>query len=470
MDEYRNIDVAQCKTLGMHILTNQIPDDLETMERDTIYIHIPDTLLPQWKKEIEISTDGSLVRAGSEEAREAAAFITHRIEAEFGIAIDEILSLTKAEAKAVLLALKAVPYRCKLTINTDSQAVMTTAQRWLSKDSPLSIKNQLKTSNWHTWNAIRVIIREKRIDLNMNKVANKLAKRSTTLDTVRWAYNAKETAYIPVCGEVELDLNIRHFLNKQASLQSALDWIGNNKVQETIGSLDQDIDWICTTKIWNWDKKMSSGFISAGSSAMCTFIMKSFHNMLPTAEVLYNRHFHVYLNNLCKTCHREVETNQHFWECSLNTQEGKTLIDDVKDKWIQCLSEAVKRGRETHNTDEKIILSNEYIMSTSNIDLLCKGLINKQFGRINAFSDIDLKTSNNILIKVCIDNRVKRNPTVGSSIHSTSRNSGKDNGKPIVKIGDVSTQCNGILTNVFCGRSTLYNSVIPHRFFGYTSM
>ncbi|KAG9290703.1 hypothetical protein G9A89_011666 [Geosiphon pyriformis] len=144
---------------------------------------------------------------------------------------------------------------------------------------------------------------------------------------------------------------------------------------------------------------MSSGFTSAGSSAMRTFIMKSFHNMLPTAEMLYNRCPHVYLNNLCKTCHREVKTNQHFWECSLNTQEGKTPIDDIKNKQIQCLSEAVKGRRKAHNTDEKIVLSNEYIMSMSNIDLLCKGLINKQFGRINAFSDIDLRTSNNVLIK-----------------------------------------------------------------------
>ncbi|KAG9300845.1 hypothetical protein G9A89_004475 [Geosiphon pyriformis] len=262
MDEYRNIDVAQCKTLGMHILTNQIPDDLETMQRDTIYIHIPDTLLSQWKsvreklklrKEIEMSTDGSLVKTGFEDVKGAAAFITHGIETEFGIAIDGTLSSTKAEAKAVLLALEVVPYRCKLTINMDSQAVMAMAQRWLSKDSPLSIRNQLKTSNWCTWNAIRVIIREKKIDLSMNKVAahagifknekaDKLAKESTALDTMRWAYNAKKTAYILVCRGVELDLNIRHFLNKQASLQSALDWIGNNKVQETIRSLDQDID------------------------------------------------------------------------------------------------------------------------------------------------------------------------------------------------------------------------------------
>ncbi|KAG9301581.1 hypothetical protein G9A89_016651 [Geosiphon pyriformis] len=49
MDEYRNIDVAQCKVLGMHKLTNQIPDDFETMQRDTIYIHIPDMLLSQWR-------------------------------------------------------------------------------------------------------------------------------------------------------------------------------------------------------------------------------------------------------------------------------------------------------------------------------------------------------------------------------------------------------------------------------------
>ncbi|KAG9292558.1 hypothetical protein G9A89_006929 [Geosiphon pyriformis] len=243
IDEYRNIDIAQCETLSMHILTNQIPDELETMQRDTIYIHIPDTLLSQWKcvqeklklrKEIEISTDNLLVKAGSEEARRAAAFIIHGIEAEFGIAIDGTLSSTKVETKVVLLALEAVPYRCKLTINTDSQVVMTTAQRWLSKNYSLSIRNQLKTPNWCTWNAIRAIIREKRIDLSMNKVAahagilenekaDKLAKKSTVLNTMRWAYNAKKAAYIPVCGEVELDLNIRHFLNKQARLQSALD-------------------------------------------------------------------------------------------------------------------------------------------------------------------------------------------------------------------------------------------------------
>ncbi|KAG9290709.1 hypothetical protein G9A89_011672 [Geosiphon pyriformis] len=480
MDEYRNIDVAQ----------------YETLEKLKL------------RKEIEISTDGSLVKAGSEEARGAAAFITHEIEAEFGIAIDRTLSSTKAEAKAVLLALEAVPYRCKLTINMDSQVVMATAQRWLSKDSLLSIRYQLKTSNWHTWNAIRVIIREKRIDLSMNKVAvhagtlenekaNKLAKGSTAFDTMRWAYNAKEAAYVPICEAVELDLNIRHFLNKQARLQSALEWIGNNKVQETIRSLDQDIDWICTTKIWNWDSKMSSGFTSASSSAMHTFIMKSFHNMLPTAEVLYNRHPHIYLNNLYKTCHREVETNRHFWECSLNTQKGKTLIDNIKNKWIQCLTEAVRGECKAQNTDEKIVLSNEYIMSTSNIDLLYKGLVSKQFGRVNTFSDINLRTSNKVLIKVCkwavtqarnrlwgehcklqtewektmgIDNRVKRNPNGGSSIDSISRNSGKVSGEPIVKVGNVSTQCNGILTDVFCGRSIMYDSVIPHRFFGYTSV
>ncbi|KAG9297405.1 hypothetical protein G9A89_009489 [Geosiphon pyriformis] len=223
------IDNIQVKSKITDLLVRLNSADIAGM---TTKIRLINLQAQRWK-EIEISTDGSLVKADSEEARGAAVFITHGIETKFGIAVDGTLSSTKAEAKAVLLALEAVPYRCKLTINTDSQAH--------------------KTSNWHTWNAIRAIIREKRIDLNMNKVAahagilenekaDKLAKGSTTLDTVRWAYNAKETAYIPVCGEVELDLNIRQFLNKQASLQSALDWISNNKVQETIGSLDQDID------------------------------------------------------------------------------------------------------------------------------------------------------------------------------------------------------------------------------------
>ncbi|KAG9292569.1 hypothetical protein G9A89_006940 [Geosiphon pyriformis] len=84
-----------------------------------------------------------------------------------------------------------------------------------------------------------------------NEKTDKLAKESTILNTVRWIYNAKEITYILFCKGVELDLNIRHFLSKQTSLQAVLDWIGNNKVQEKLGFLNQDIDWICTTKIWN---------------------------------------------------------------------------------------------------------------------------------------------------------------------------------------------------------------------------
>ncbi|KAG9288335.1 hypothetical protein G9A89_021366 [Geosiphon pyriformis] len=108
--------------------------------------------------------NGSMVKAGSKNTKEEAAFITHRIEAKFGIAVDRTLLSTKTEAKTVLLALEAVSYKCKLMINTDSQVVMSMAQN------------------------------EKKIDLNINKVAahtdvlenektDKLAKVSTILDT-----------------------------------------------------------------------------------------------------------------------------------------------------------------------------------------------------------------------------------------------------------------------------------------------
>ncbi|KAG9299774.1 hypothetical protein G9A89_013134 [Geosiphon pyriformis] len=147
------------------------------------------------KKKIEISTDGSLVKADFEDVRRAAALVTHEIEANFGIAVDSILLSIKTKTKAVLLALKAVPYKCKLILNTD---------------------------------------REKRIDLNINKVAahtkisknkmaNKLAKKATAFDTVGWAYNAKNISYILFCRKVELNLNIKHFLNQQTGFQAALD-------------------------------------------------------------------------------------------------------------------------------------------------------------------------------------------------------------------------------------------------------
>ncbi|KAG9300846.1 hypothetical protein G9A89_004476 [Geosiphon pyriformis] len=129
IDEHRNINVTQCEAVGIHKIDNQIPDNLNTIQKNSIYIQILDALLPQWRdvqdklrlrKEIEISTDGSLVKAGFENARGAATFVTHEIEANFGIAVNGTLLSTKTEAKAVLLALEAVPYKCKLTLNTDS--------------------------------------------------------------------------------------------------------------------------------------------------------------------------------------------------------------------------------------------------------------------------------------------------------------------------------------------------------------
>ncbi|KAG9299082.1 hypothetical protein G9A89_020395 [Geosiphon pyriformis] len=76
-------------------------------------------------------------------------------------------------------------------------------------------------------------------------------------------------------------------------------------------------------------------------------------------------------------------------ECSLNTQKGKTLMDEIRNEWMQCLSKAVREKHKTIDSGKKIVLFKEYIMSTSNIDLLCKRLIDKQFGKINAFADIN---------------------------------------------------------------------------------
>ncbi|KAG9301604.1 hypothetical protein G9A89_016674 [Geosiphon pyriformis] len=174
------------------------------------------------------------------------------------------------------------------------------------------------------------------------------------------------------------------------------------------------------------------------------------------------KHFLEAIGRCCQQ-QREVETNWHFWECSLNTQKGKTLIDDVKNKWIQCLSEAVRGGRIVQNTDEKIVLSKEYIMSMPNV---CKWAViqakNRLWGEYCKLQTEWEKTMG-------IDNRVKRNPIGGFSVDSISRNSDRVSSKPIVKVGDIYTQCNCILTDVFCGRSTMCDSIIPHRF-GYTSV
>ncbi|KAG9302193.1 hypothetical protein G9A89_020627 [Geosiphon pyriformis] len=158
MDKHRNINIAQCET-------RNVQDKLKL------------------RKEIEISTDELLVKAGSEDARRAATFVIHRIEANFGITVNGTLLSTKTKAKTVLLALEAVPYKCKLILNTDMTA--------------------------HT-------------SISKNKMTDKLAKKATTFDTVEWAYNAENINYIPSCRGVELDLNIRHFLSQQTDIQGAL--------------------------------------------------------------------------------------------------------------------------------------------------------------------------------------------------------------------------------------------------------
>ncbi|KAG9296596.1 hypothetical protein G9A89_015188 [Geosiphon pyriformis] len=146
----------------------------------------------------EISTDGSLVKAGSVEARGAAAFVTHGMEASYSITVDGTLSSTKTEAKTVLLALEAVPYKCKLILNTDSK-----------KKIDLIINKMAA----HT-------------GVSENEKADKLAKETTAFNTVEWAYNAKNVSYVPFCGR-----------------------ISNDKIQRTLGLLNQEIDWECTTKV-----------------------------------------------------------------------------------------------------------------------------------------------------------------------------------------------------------------------------
>ncbi|KAG9300833.1 hypothetical protein G9A89_004463 [Geosiphon pyriformis] len=152
----------------------------------------------------------------SNNIRSAAAFVTHGIEANFGIAVDRTLLSTKTEAKAVLLALQiAVISEKGIELNINKMAI-------------------------HT-------------KISENEMADKLAKEATAFNIVGWAYNVKNISYISSCREVELDLNIRHFLNQQTVIQGALNWIDNDKVHKTVKFLDQRIDWKCTTKVWNWD-------------------------------------------------------------------------------------------------------------------------------------------------------------------------------------------------------------------------
>ncbi|KAG9292568.1 hypothetical protein G9A89_006939 [Geosiphon pyriformis] len=77
------------------------------------------------------------------------------------------------------------------------------------------------------------------------------------------------------------------------------------------------------------------------------------------------------------------------------------LIDDVRNEWMRCLSKAVRGKHKILDPSKRVVLSNEYIRTMPNIDLLCKRLINEQFGKINVFANIDQKANDNILIKVC---------------------------------------------------------------------
>ncbi|KAG9292567.1 hypothetical protein G9A89_006938 [Geosiphon pyriformis] len=42
MDEHKNINIAQCEVVGMCEIDYQIPDDLDTIQKDSIYIQLPD--------------------------------------------------------------------------------------------------------------------------------------------------------------------------------------------------------------------------------------------------------------------------------------------------------------------------------------------------------------------------------------------------------------------------------------------
>lgn len=236
--------------------------------------------------------------------------------------------------------------------------------------SKKSILQMIRTDCFPIWDAIRALYRKRRRNFSVewvkghadNKGNNRAdiiagqhgQKRTRNTNKLNTPYRPEEMCImkvVPMIRGTVLESDVRRTVKsiaiinntiKYTSTKTFLDLNLNNSLYSTHDDKMKN-EWNDTMKLINQGTSINSTFTTRAISARRTFMIKAFHELLPTQSVMYERMPLTYNTPYCARCRKEPETNKHMWMCEKAT-EGR---HHVRKRTRNYAKKAFKRKRPT---------------------------------------------------------------------------------------------------------------------------
>ncbi|KAG9293287.1 hypothetical protein G9A89_007533 [Geosiphon pyriformis] len=310
------------------------PSILESTDFDLVHDH----LLGLGADSLSVYTNGSLAGLGTLSVKSGAAVFFDNINMGLGVRVSGLLSSTLVELQTIALALKCVPAVSKVSLFSDSQAMLDTCKSKLGLVYP-DFRNNCWVEHCHIANLIRA---------KSNDRADELAGCVALSNFVLPLQLDKQ--FILAGGSLVLG-NSRHFVC--------------------------DIYWSIHCSRWGFSL---GNRVTAG---LHTYFMKALHCRLPVAicKHLYDRS---YSSVVCLYCEC-VEVSDHVFSCDSDFASCDWLLGNfaVKRESVSGLRESFSHMLQTLSL---------CVFDTSVCVALCKGFVFNDwfFEAVSVFGDLEI--------------------------------------------------------------------------------
>ncbi|PKK57646.1 hypothetical protein RhiirC2_797669 [Rhizophagus irregularis] len=237
-------------------------------------------------------------------------------------------SSTKAETMAILTALLVCPPRCKVVINTDSQAAIDAFHKSKNLHS-ISPRRFNKINNNILWSTIHHVINKLTLKVTFikvkahsgdhyNDIADALAKAGRlilTTMTIKHDHLPSQTLTLEWNGEIPLDKDVRKCVGTILNYKRIKNHL-HHPYLSFIKNATKDnlIDWSLSSKWFNFNGRNDS--TNEKHTKDLKWKIRCSTLSLPTLDIL-NRNYPLLINNniTCLFCEIEPENNHHLWTC-----------------------------------------------------------------------------------------------------------------------------------------------------------